>query len=183
MKTAFIVIDMQNDYFPGGNMEVEGSGAASLKARRVLDHFRDEALPLVHIQHLSVRPGATFFLPGTRGLEIHENVRVLPGEAVFRKNYPNAFRDTLLLEHLRQAGVTRLVICGMMTHMCIDSTVRAAFDLGFACVLLTDACATRGLSFDGSQVSAAQVHAAFIAALGSVFAKAMTVEDFLSREM
>lgn len=182
MKTALIVIDIQNDYFPGGNMEVEGAVEASLRARKVLDHFRARTLPVVHIQHLSVRPGATFLLPGTVGVEIHENVAAAEGESVFQKNYPNSFRDTRLLDHLKQLGIERLVTCGMMTHMCVDSTTRAAFDHGFQCVLLADACATRSLSYGGLQVPAAHVHAAFVAALGAVFAKVMTVEVFLGQE-
>jgi nicotinamidase-related amidase len=182
MKTALIVIDIQNDYFPGGNMEVEGAVAASLQSRRVLEHFRAKSLPVIHIQHLSVRPGANFLRPGTVGAEIHENVAPDPGEVLFQKNFPNSFRNTPLLDHLKQLGIERLVICGMMTHMCVDSTTRAAFDLGFQCVLLADACATRSLSYGGSQVPAAHVHAAFIAALGGVFAKVMTIEEFLEQE-
>ncbi len=182
MKTALIVIDIQNDYFPGGNMEVEGAVEASLQARKVLDHFRIKGLPVIHIQHLSVRPGATFLLPGTTGAEIHENAGPQPEEPVFQKHFPNSFRNTPLLDHLKQLGIERLVICGMMTHMCVDSTTRAAFDLGFQCVLLADACATRSLSYGGSQAPAAHVHAAFIAALGAVFAKVMMVEEFLAQE-
>jgi nicotinamidase-related amidase len=182
MKTALIVIDIQNDYFPGGNMEVEGAAAASLQARKVLDHFRAKGLPVIHIQHLSVRSGATFLVPGTQGSEIHANVSPQPGESVFKKNYPNSFRSTPLLEHLKQLGIERLVLCGMMTHMCVDSTTRAAFDHGFQCVLLADACATRSLAYAGSQVPAAHVHTAFVAALGAVFAKVMAVEDFLGQE-
>jgi nicotinamidase-related amidase len=182
MKTALIIIDIQNDYFPGGNVEVEGAVAASLQARKALDHFRTKGLPVIHIQHLSVRPGATFLLPGTEGSEIHANVRPEPGESVFQKYYPNSFRDTPLLDDLRQLGIERLIICGMMTHMCVDSTTRSAFDHGFQCVLLADACATRSLTHAGTKVPAPHVHAAFVAALSAVFAKVMTVEDFLTQE-
>lgn len=71
--------------------------------------------------------------------------------------FPNSFRETPLLEHLRGLDATELVVAGMMTHLCIDTTVRAAFDLGFACRLAGDACATRDLAWDGATVPAAQV--------------------------
>ncbi|MHC1728084.1 MAG: cysteine hydrolase family protein [Syntrophobacteraceae bacterium] len=180
MATALILVDIQNDYFPGGRMELEGSIAASLRARDILALFRQNHLPVVHIRHLSLRPGATFFLPGTEGVEIHENVRPLPSETIIEKNYPNSFRDTGLLEVLRKADISRLVIAGMMTHMCVDATTRAAFDLGFECTLIHDACATRNLAFGQTTVLAGHVHAAFLAALGAVYAKVLGAGEYRS---
>lgn len=180
MKTALIVIDIQNDYFPGGRMELEGSIEAGLCAQEVLSVFRRKQMPVVHVQHVSTRPGATFFIPETRGVQIHESVRPLPEEKVFEKNFPNSFRDTPLLEHLKGMGVEGLVIAGMMTHMCVDATTRAAFDYGFSCTVLHDACATRSLSFNDAVVPAKHVHAAFLAALGAVYAKVTGTADFIS---
>lgn len=171
MKPALILIDIQNDYFPGGRMELEGSPEASRQAARLLEAFRAKGLPLVHIQHLSNRPGASFFLPGTAGADIHAEVAPRAGETVLQKHFPNSFRGTALLEHLRGLGADHLVIAGMMTHMCVDATTRAAFDLGFSCSLAHDACATRALAFGEERVAAAQVHAAFVAALGGLYAK------------
>ena len=121
-----------------------------------------------------MRPGATFFIPDTAGAEIHPLVAPAPGEAVVTKHFPNSFRETELLSLLRRQGVERLVIGGMMTHMCVDATVRAAFDFGFACTVIADACATRQLSYDGAEVPAPHVHAAFLAALAAVYAKVST---------
>ena len=171
MKPALILIDIQNDYFPGGKMELEGSPEASLQAAKLLDAFRARDLPLVHIQHVSSRPGATFFVPGTEGMNIHAGVAPRAGETVLQKNFPNSFRGTKLLEHLHGLGIDHLVIAGMMTHMCVDATTRAAFDLGFSCSLAQDACATRALAFGDQRVPAAQVHAAFLAALNGLYAK------------
>lgn len=171
MQTALIIIDIQNDYFPGGKMELEGSPEAGLQAARLLDAFRAKGLPLVHVQHLSNRPGASFFLPDTEGANIHASVAPRAGETVMQKNFPNSFRATPLLEHLRGLGIDHLVITGMMTHMCVDATTRAAFDLGFSCSLAHDACATRALAFGDQRVAAAQVHAAFLAALSGLYAK------------
>src|SRR5215510_133910 len=103
MSTALIIIDIQNDYFPGGTMTLVGPDAAAANAAKLLKTFREKKLPIVHVQHLSVRPGATFFLPGTKGAEIHESVRPVGSETLIQKNFPNAFRETKLLEHLRGA--------------------------------------------------------------------------------
>jgi nicotinamidase-related amidase len=171
MKPALIVIDIQNDYFPGGRMELEGSPEASAQAAKLLERFRARGLPLVHIQHVSNRPGASFFLPDSEGVNIHASVAPRAGETVLQKHFPNSFRGTRLLEHLRAEGADHLVIAGMMTRMCVDATTRAAFDLGFSCSLAHDACATRALAFGAQRVPAAQVHAAFVAALGGLYAK------------
>ena len=171
MSDVLVIIDIQNDYFPGGAMELEGALAAGQAAAGVLARFRAASLPVVHVRHENLRPGATFFLPGTSGAEIHPSNAPLPGEPVVLKHFPSSFRDTGLLELLRGLSATRLTVCGMMTHMCVDTTVRAAFDLGFAVRLVADACATRELSFAGRSVAAADVQTAYLAALGAVFAQ------------
>ena len=172
--SALLLVDIQNDYFPGGRMELEGSVEAGGKAAEVLSAFRGSGWPVVHVRHESVKPGAAFFLPGTAGAEIHDGVRPLPGEVVATKHFPNSFRETGLKDRLDSLAVGRLVIAGMMTHMCVDATTRAAFDLGFECTVLSDACATRDLIFEGRCVAAVDVQAAFLAALGSAYAHVVT---------
>ena len=176
MKQALLIVDIQNDYFPGGAMELVGSTEAGLRAGKLLQLFRLQSLPIIHIQHVATRAGAPFFLPDTHGVEIHASVAPVAGETLFQKHFPNSFRETLLLEYLRQQEITQLVIAGMMTHMCIDTTIRAAADLGFQCVLAHDACATKTLSFGGGTVPAEQVHAAYLAALEGLFAKVLSVD-------
>jgi nicotinamidase-related amidase len=177
MKTALLLIDIQMDYFPGGAMELSGSEAAAAKAGRALEYCRTQDMPVFHIQHVSRRPGATFFLPDTPGVAIHPYVAPREGERVIEKHYPNSFRETPLEAELRALKIERLVIAGMMTHMCVDATTRQAFDLGFSCILLPDACATRDLDFGHVTVPAAHVHGAFMAALGSVYAELTGVKD------
>ncbi|MHB8763621.1 MAG: cysteine hydrolase family protein [Deferrisomatales bacterium] len=180
MAQALLLVDLQNDYFSGGAMELVGADLAVGHARDLLERFRDLGSPVVHVRHRSTRPGATFFLPGTRGIEIHPAVAPAAGETVVEKQFPNGFRDTGLLEHLRGAGVERLLVCGAMSHMCIDATVRAASDLGFRCTLADDACATRDLRHRGETVPAAQVHAAFMAALSGVYAQVVSAREALA---
>ena len=174
---ALIIIDIQNDYFPGGKMELEGADAAAANAARALERFRREQLPIVHVRHLSVRPGSTFFIPGTAGAEIHAAVKPQAGEKVIEKNFPNSFRGTELERVLKDAGVKELVVAGMMTHMCVDASVRQAADLGYKVTLLGDACATRAQSFAGETVPARQVHAAFLAALNGFYAKVLPTHE------
>jgi nicotinamidase-related amidase len=180
MKSALILIDIQNDYFPGGAMELAGMNQAAAQAREVLTACRQARRPIFHVQHLALGPGATFFRPDTAGAEIHESVRPLPGEAFVQKHYPNAFRDTGLLEVLQGAGVDEVIIAGAMSHMCIDATTRAAFDYGFKCTVIHDACASRDLAFGDLTIPAAQVHGAFMAALRMRYARVMSLKDFLA---
>lgn len=177
MTQALLIIDIQNDYFSGGAMELEGSPDAAERAATLLQKFRQKKLSVIHIQHISLRPGATFFLPNTTGVQIHEKVLPDDGETVIQKHYPNSFRETGLLEHLRDNGITQLIIAGMMTQMCVDSTTRAAADLGFQCTLAHDACATRALTFGDVTVSAQNVHTAFLAALNGLFAKVFSTAE------
>lgn len=170
MKTGLLLVDIQNDYFPGGSMELVAMDAAARTAARVLARFRKDGGSVYHVQHVSTRPGATFFLPGTEGVETHASVAPADGEPVIQKHFPNSFRDTALLETLKKDAIEGLVICGAMSHMCIDATTRAAFDLGFGCTVVSDACATRDLQFEGRTVPAADVHAAFMAALAVPYA-------------
>ena len=177
MTSALLIIDIQNDYFPGGAMALVGPEAAAAQAAKLLAAFRAKKLPVFHAQHVSVRPGATFFLPNTRGVEIHDTVKPAAGETVFQKNFPNCFRDTRLLEQLRAKDIKQLTIAGMMTHMCVDTTTRAAADLGFACSLAHDACATKELAFNGVKVPAEQVQLSYMAGLNGLFAKVLPADD------
>ena len=179
MKSALLLIDIQNDYFPGGAMELVGMNQAAAQAGAVLAFYRQARRPIFHVQHLALGPGATFFRPESPGVEIHDLVRPLPGEAVVRKHYPNAFRDTGLLEVLQGARVDEVIICGAMSHMCVDATTRAAFDYGFTCTVIHDACATRDVVFQGQTIPAAQVHGAFMAALGMRYARVVALQEFL----
>lgn len=173
---ALLLIDIQNDYFPGGRMELVGSEEAGKNAGKILAAFRAKKLPVFHIQHISTRPGASFFLPDTDGLNIHKSVNPMAGEPVITKNFPNSFHQTTLLQQLRDKNIQTLTIVGMMTQMCVDTTVRAAADLGFTITLAHDACATRDLTFGGQTAPAQQVQTAFMASLG-LFARVVSTED------
>jgi len=174
---GLVIVDIQNDYFPGGANPLEGPEAAAEQARALLDAHRGAGLPVFHLQHVWDEPAATFMVPGTPGVEIHAAVAPIAGEPVIQKAYPNGFRETGLERQLRAAGVDRLAVCGMMTAMCVDATVRAAADLGFAVEVAHDACATCDLEFAGTTVAAANVHAAFLAALADGYADVVATAE------
>jgi nicotinamidase-related amidase len=177
MARALVIVDIQNDYFPGGRCELVGPEQAAERASAVLEGFRGRGEPVFHVQHLWEGEDAEYLAPGTPGVEIHESVRPASGEPVTQKAYPNSFRETDLEQRLRDAGVSDLVIAGMMTSMCVDATVRAAADLGFGCTVVHDACATLDLEFAGRQIPAASVHGAFLAALGDGYAAVTAADD------
>lgn len=177
--TALILVDIQNDYFPGGRMALEGIAAASVNAARLLTRFREKNLPVFFIRHIAAQPGATFFLPDTPGSEIHPSVAPMTDETVIVKHFPNSFRETPLLDRLKKADVASVAVCGAMSHMCIDATVRAAGDLGFQCRVAEDACATRTLTFGRETVPAVKVHAAFMAALSAAYARVLSTEELI----
>ncbi len=179
MKPALLLVDIQNDYFPGGNMELMGIDLASSNARMLLDKFRDQNLLTFHIQHTFKDQQAEFLLPNTEGSKIHGSVDPLPSEKVIPKNFPNSFRETNLLDQLNEKHITNLVICGAMSHMCIEATTRAAADYGFKCVVVQDACATRDIEYLGKTVSAVDVHTASMSALAFAYANVVSVDELI----
>jgi nicotinamidase-related amidase len=176
---ALLIIDIQRDYFPGGAYPLVEPDAAATEARRVLDSFRAAGDPVIHMRHVWDAPDAEFMRPGTEGIEIHPTVAPADGELVLEKTSPNSFVGTPLEEELRQRDPDELVVAGMMSSMCVDATVRAAADLGFAPTVVHDACAAPDLRFNGLDVPGAAVHAAFMAALADGYAEVASAAELL----
>ncbi|NWG35667.1 MAG: cysteine hydrolase [Chloroflexi bacterium] len=179
MRTALLLIDIQKDYFPGGKFPLVNPEEAAQKAYMLLQCFREHGGHHIHIQHISLKPDAAFFVKGDSGSDIHDFVAHFEGEPIVYKHYPNAFRGTNLLEMLKAWAVERVVICGMMTHMCVDATVRAAADLGFQVVVAEDACATRDLTYGETVIPADLVHKSFLAAF-KAYGRVMKAEEVLA---
>ncbi|HEY6760362.1 MAG TPA: cysteine hydrolase family protein [Baekduia sp.] len=177
MARALLIIDIQNDYFPGGAHPLVDPEAAAAKAGRVLGAFRATGEPVVHLQHVWDAPDASFMKPGTAGVEIHDAVTPADGEPVLQKAEPNGFVGTALEDELRGRGIDELVVAGMMSSMCVDATVRAAVDLGFTATVVHDACAAPDLEFDGRAIDGRTVHGAFMAALAGNYATLVAADD------
>ncbi|TKD01539.1 cysteine hydrolase family protein [Polyangium fumosum] len=176
---ALIVVDIQNDYFPGGKWTLSGVEAAADNAARLLAAARSKGDLVVHIRHEFPTADAPFFAPGSEGAQIHPKVQNRADEHVVLKHQINSFRDTDLKAVLDRNGITEVVICGNMSHMCVDAVTRASADFGYAVTVIHDACASRDLEFNGVRVPAAHAHAAFMAALGFAYAKMRSTDEFL----
>ena len=179
-KTALIVVDLQNDYFLGGKWELEGTEAAAEKAVTLLKSFRRKEFPIIHVRHEFPTADAPFFAPNSDGVKVHPSVQELEGEPVVVKHQINSFRDTKLKEILDGLDIDSVLICGAMSHMCIDAVTRAANDFGYNCSVAHDACATLELEFNGITVPASHVHAAFMSALGFAYANVATTDELLA---
>jgi len=179
-KTALVIVDLQNDYFAGGKYELEGTAAAATNAARLLEHFRAQGLLVVHVRHEFPAEDAPFFAPNSEGAKVHASVQEIEGEPVVLKHQINSFRDTNLKQILDSAEIESVLICGAMSHMCIDAVTRASADYGFQCSIAHDACATLSLEFNGTSVPASHVHAAFMSALGFAYAKVASTKELLA---
>jgi nicotinamidase-related amidase len=168
-KTALLLVDIQNDYFPGGDWELHAMEQAAENAASLLAAAREAGQMVVHIRHENPSPEAPFFRPGSRGAEIHSAVAPTADEPILTKARPNSFLNTGLSDLLQEA----------MSQMCIDATARAGRDLGFDVTVAEDACAARAMAFGGVELSAQQVHAAFMAPLAMSYARVVSTAELL----
>lgn len=152
IKTALLIVDIQNFYFPGDGPGLVNAVPASLNAKEVLQIFRDESQLVIHIRHQA-----------EKGFEIHKNVEPISGEKVITKNEINSFNGTDLFEYLKSQNINRLVIIGMQTQMCVEAAIRASHDFGFECVVIQDACATRDVTYGDRTVKAEDVQTCILA--------------------
>lgn len=180
-QTALILIDIQNDYFDGGAFKLDGADQAAKQAASLLKRFRENQLPIVHIQHESLQQDAGFLLPDSVGQQIHTRVTPLPTELCLIKHYPNAFWKTDLEKNLMTQDVCHLVIAGMMTHMCVSATSRAAMERGFDLTVIEDACATRSLELNGEEIPSQTVHNTALAEL-TMFAQISHLAGYIANQ-
>ena len=179
-QAALIVIDLQNEYLPTGNLPLSGLDAAVANAVAAIAHARATDVPVIHVRHESASADAPIFAPGTSNVDIQPAVTPRGGEPVVVKRHVNAFRGTDLKHRLDAAGIDELVLVGAMSHMCIEACARAAADMDYAVTVLHDACATLDLAFGGVTVPAGQVHAAAMASLAFGYATVRPTSDWLA---
>jgi nicotinamidase-related amidase len=166
-KSALLLIDIQDFYFPGGKSALVEPEKAAANAAKLVDHFRKEKMLIIHVRHNS-EPGG----------KINDMVKPLPDEKIFSKSSVNCFVGTELLPFLKSNKTDTLIICGMQTHMCVEAATRAASDMGFKCILVHDACATKDLKFGDKIVKAEDVHYSTLSTLKS-YAKVESTEEYL----
>ena len=179
-KSALILIDIQNDYFPGGKWELHKIAESSANAARLLEQARAAGQMIVHVHHEFQTENPPFFAPNTSGAEFHPSVTPQEGEHKVLKHYVNAFRETNLQALLQEHDVSDVTIVGDMSHMCIDAAARNAADIGLNVTVVEDACSSRDLEFNGDVIPAEQVHKSYMSALSFAYAKIVTTTDFLA---
>lgn len=182
MKQCLILVDIQNEYFKGGKNELVNPENAAMQASRILTLFREKGWQIYHVCHINKNPEAKSFIPHTEGVEIYREIAPADGEEIIFKHKPDSFLGTCLKEKLEEKGIDKLVVCGMMTHMCIDTTVRTASSYGYSVTLIEDACATRNLVWEGNTVLAEQVQNAYMAALNGAFAKVLKADVWIKEQ-
>ena len=167
-KEALLLIDIQDIYFTPGPLFLHKPCDAAKKAAQLLQKFRNEGKTVIHVQHNFK------MLSG-----IHKSVKPLDSEKVIRKDYPSSFLGTDLHEYLEENGIKKLVVAGMMSHMCVDTTVRECQNYGYEVTVIDDACTTMSLKHDGKKIDAETVHAVYMASLGDMFANVVKLENYL----
>jgi nicotinamidase-related amidase len=178
-KSALIIIDAQNTYREGV-MQLENVELALANCVSILDRAREAGTPVFHIRH-DAGPGTPYDTNAPIG-QIAPPVAPRAGEPVITKTYPSSFEKTNLDAELKARGITDLVICGFMTHVCVNSTARAAFNLGYRPTVVANATATRSLpTADGRSLPASEIHDAALAALGDIFAIVVPDEGHIPR--
>lgn len=177
---VLLLIDIQNDYFPGGPLELPHALKAAQEAARLLRAFRARGHAVVHVRHQSPPGSLPFLVQGSQGGELHSLVEPKSDEVVIDKQFPNAFTQTKLETTLRELSAEPVVICGMMTHLCVSSTARGAMELGFETIVATEATQTMDLQDGDALIPAAVVKQAHLAALAGFIAEPKLSAELLS---
>lgn len=178
MNTALVIIDIQNDYFEKGNYPLNAPVQAATNAKSILEHFRASNLPIFHVQHIINAPDAAFFKANTTGAQIHSLVQPQGNETVIVKSKASSFHGTTLHEQLQTLNIEHLVICGMMSHHCVESTARTAVYLNYKITVIQDACTTRSLEFNGELLTADTIHNVYMAGLKG-FGNVISTSEYL----
>ena len=179
MKRALLVIDVQNDYFPGGALPVTHPPDSLYWITEAMDGAAMAGVPIVIIQHGNDNPEAKSFLKGSRGWRLKGEVEVRKRAVVIEKTLPGSFTGTILDAWLKENGVDTLVIVGYMSQMCCDTTARQAVHLGYGVEFLSDATGTLDFSNAAGKVSAEELHRATLVTQQSRFSKVLTTEAWI----
>jgi len=177
-ESALLMVDCQNTYRTG-LMELVGVEEALAEAAHVLGRARQAGTPVIHIVH-DAGPGSLYDIQAENG-KIASQVAPISDEPTVVKNFPNSFAQTDLHERLQSLGITNLIVVGFMTHMCVSSTARGAFDLGYRTTVVGSATATRDLpTADGQVVRAANLREAALAGISDLVATVVKSASDLS---
>lgn len=177
-KTALLTIDMQKEYFEDSRpLKIPDGPAVLANVVRLQDGARKAGIPLIHIQHLSLDPEDGVFVEGSHFSDMVQESAPATGEKVIVKRYPSAFADTQLEGLLKELGVDTVVIAGLMSFMCCDTTARDAHARGYKVLYVRDATA----AIDLGDIPAGKVHEVTLAIQGFVFSEVVSTEEVLKK--
>lgn len=143
MTKALLVIDLQNDYFPGGKFPLWNTDDVLENIERAIAKANAQGVPVIHIQHIAKGGLAPFFNEGTPGADIHPSIlAAAPKAPVVVKEFADSFEQTNLEETLAKLGITDLLVCGMMTQNCVTHTAISKAAEKYILSVLVDCCTT-----------------------------------------
>ena len=145
MSKVLLVIDLQNDYFPGGKFPLWNTEVVLQNVVSAIEKATSREVPAILIQHIA-NPAmgiAPFFNEGTTGAEIHPSIlAAAPDATIVTKEFADSFVETTLEEMLTGVGATELLVCGMMTQNCVTHTAISKSAEKYKVSVLVDCCTT-----------------------------------------
>ena len=145
---ALIVVDVQNGVYSWDGSEVFVGARTVVTINELIASCRAAGSPVIFVQHED-----EYLIPGSEPWQLLSALDVQGNDARLSKRHGSAFDETSLDESLRAAGIGQVVVCGMQTEFCVDSTCRHALTLGYDVELVADAHTT----FDSPALSASQI--------------------------
>lgn len=183
MKEALIIVDVQNDYFPGGKLPTWRPVETANEIKKIMEKFRQDGKEVIHVaHHMSPEHEKVmdFLIKGTRGAEIHEIVKPLDTEKIIYKNYADSFVATDLKEYLLSKGIETVIVVGMMIHNCVNATAYSGTDEGFKTIVVAEAVNTFDQEIFGEVIPAETIWKSFLAGIKFAYAQVNKVDDILS---
>ncbi len=175
MKTALLVIDVQNEYFTG-SMPVTYPVESFKNILMAMDHAQAAGITVVVIQHTNAAKNAATFNKGTVNWQLHDEIKKRHADIVVEKNLPGSFTGTNLDSWLKEQGISNVTIAGYMTQMCCDTTARQAFHRGYTVEFLSDATGTLSVTNSAGTITAGELHHAILVTQQMLFSRVLTTE-------
>ncbi|KAI9302398.1 Isochorismatase-like protein [Cunninghamella echinulata] len=182
-EEALIIVDVQNDYFPGGNFPTNEPIETAKACAQLIKKFRDEKKEVIFVQHIikdELEKTYPFFIKGSKGAEIHDLVKPLPTEKTITKHETSSFVRTQLKEYLLSKKIKKLVVVGMMIHNCVNATVYSGVDEGFSCIVVEEAVNTFDQKLGDKIINAKQIKESFLAGIQFAYANVYKLEEVLN---
>jgi len=176
---ALIVIDVQNG-FRSPKMPASNNPACEDNVRMLLNHWRANGWPIVLVKHSSKNP-ASVLAPGQDGFDLQTGIDGAHDLLVIKSVHSSFYGEPSLQEWLEAAGISKVVICGIQTNMCCETTARMAGNLGYEVDFVLDATRTFDVVLaDGTLVTADELSRATAANLDGEFAKVVTTAQAIT---